>query len=60
MIDAALASDGRYYLPYRLDATQEQFNRAYPEASTFAKLRSRIDPRRRFTNLMWEKYLSEG
>jgi FAD/FMN-containing dehydrogenase len=57
LIDAALANGGRYYLPYRLDATSTQFNRAYPEARTFASLKARVDPANRFNNLLWAKYL---
>lgn len=57
LIDAALHHGGRYYLPYRLDATNEQFGRAYPEARTFAALKARIDPDGRFRNLLWDKYL---
>lgn len=57
LIDAALAHGGRYYLPYRLDATPEQFGRAYPEAHEFAALKRRIDPANRFRNRLWEKYL---
>jgi len=57
LIDAALAQGGRYYLPYRLDATREQFKAAYPEATAFATLKARVDPRNRFRNLLWEKYL---
>lgn len=57
LIELALANGGRYYLPYRLDATREQFDAAYPEAGAFASLKSRVDPRGRFANLLWEKYL---
>ncbi|HEY0680900.1 MAG TPA: hypothetical protein VGD45_01075 [Steroidobacter sp.] len=57
LIGAALANGGRYYLPYRLDAEREQFDRAYPEAKMFAQLKSRIDPRSRFTNQLWNQYL---
>jgi FAD/FMN-containing dehydrogenase len=57
LIDAALANGGRYYLPYRLDATRAQFGRAYPEARTFSALKARVDPAHRFKNLFWEKYL---
>lgn len=32
LIDAALASDGTYYLPYQIHATREQFLAAYPRA----------------------------
>ena len=57
LIDLALVNGGRYYLPYRLDATREQFDAAYPEARAFTSLKSRVDPRARFANLLWEKYL---
>jgi len=58
LIDAALANGGRYYLPYRLDATRAQFEQAYPEARAFSRLKARVDPQSRFRNLLWEKYLS--
>lgn len=57
LIDAALAHGGRYYLPYRLHATPEQFLRAYPEAGAFAALKARIDPNNRFRNKLWDRYL---
>lgn len=57
LIAAALANGGRYYLPYRLHATKEQFARAYPEAERFAALKQKIDPRFRFRNRLWERYL---
>ncbi|TMH76166.1 MAG: FAD-binding oxidoreductase [Betaproteobacteria bacterium] len=57
LIDAALENGGRYYLPYRLDATREQFRRAYPEAAEFTALKARVDPDKRFRNLLWDAYL---
>lgn len=57
LIDAALANGGRYYLPYRLHASKEQFARAYPEAEAFAALKRKIDPDFRFRNRLWERYL---
>jgi len=57
LIDAALENGGRYYLPYRLDATREQFRRAYPEAAEFSALKARVDPNNRFRNLLWDAYL---
>ena len=57
LIDAALENGGRYYLPYRLDATPEQFRRAYPEAAEFSALKARVDPGGRFRNLLWDAYL---
>lgn len=57
LIDAALGMGGRYYLPYRLHASKEQFARAYPQAEAFAALKEKIDPQRRFRNRLWETYL---
>ena len=57
LIDAALMCGGRYYLPYRLDATQAQFEQAYPEVRTFAALKKQFDPTGRFSNQLWERYL---
>src|SRR5262249_24707501 len=34
LIDAALACEGRYYLPYRPHARPEQLRRAYPQVSS--------------------------
>ncbi len=57
MIDAALAFGGRYYLPYQLHATREQFDRAYPEAQELRKIKRKVDPAGRFTNELWTRYL---
>lgn len=57
LVDAALDCGGRHYLPYRLHATPGQFLRAYPEAREFAALKSRVDPRNRFRNQLWNRYL---
>lgn len=57
LIDLALDHGGRHYLPYRLHATREQFLRGYPAAPGFAALKRQIDPRGRFRNRMWDKYL---
>ena len=55
MIDLALSHEGSYYLPYQLHATQEQFFRAYPQASRFNALRRQIGASR-FTNTLWSQY----
>lgn len=57
LIDAALVNGGRYYLPYRLDATSKQFLQAYPEAKAFAALKAKVDPKNRLRNQLWDKYL---
>jgi len=56
MIDAVLASGGRYYLPYRLHATLEQFRRAYPQADAFFSLKRKYDPDELFQNQFYLKY----
>jgi hypothetical protein len=38
LIDAALKLEGSYYLPYRLHATQSQFEQSYPMAKRFFAL----------------------
>ncbi len=55
-IDAALQSGGRYYLPYRLHATQEQFARCYPQAQRFFELKREYDPQELFQNELYRKY----
>ncbi len=56
MIDAALDCGGRYYLPYRLHATPEQFRRAYPQAATFFARKREYDPAGLFRNQFYAKY----
>jgi len=43
-IALALRHEGRYYLPYQLHATPEQFAAAYPQASQLRELKRRLDP----------------
>ena len=57
LINAALQNAGRYYLPYRLHASNAQFEQAYPEVKEFAALKSEVDPNGQFRNLLWDKYL---
>jgi FAD/FMN-containing dehydrogenase len=56
LIDAALDTGGRYYLPYRLHATPEQFRRAYPQAEEFFALKRKYDPEELFQNQFYRKY----
>lgn len=56
MADAALASGGRWYLPYQPHATPGQFARAYPRAPEFFALKRRLDPHNRFRNKLWDRY----
>ena len=56
IIDAALQHGGRYYLPYRLHATSEQFAKAYPQASEFFDLKRKYDPDVLFQNKFYLQY----
>lgn len=56
LIDEALACDGTYYLPYRLHATREQFQRAYPMAGEFFSGKKRLDPGNVFANEFSRNY----
>lgn len=57
LIDASLASGGRYYLPYRPHASLQQFLQAYPQARRFAELKRHYDPDERFQNQFYRRYL---
>lgn len=56
LIDAALQAGGRYYLPYRLHATVEQFHRAYSQAREFFELKRKYDPHELFQNQFSRKH----
>ena len=56
MIETALSLEGRYYLPYRLHATVDQFHRAYPQAQDFFERKRQYDPDELFQNRFYEKY----
>jgi FAD/FMN-containing dehydrogenase len=56
LIDSALELGGTYYLPYRLAATQQQFERAYPQAKRFFELKKHYDPSGLFQNEFYRKY----
>jgi FAD/FMN-containing dehydrogenase len=56
LIDVVLASGGRYYLPYRLQASAEQFDRAYPQAKKFFELKRQYDPDELFQNQLYVRY----
>lgn len=57
LIDLALSHGGRYYLPYQLHASVDQFARAYPEADELRRIKRVVDPGGKFSNELWRKYL---
>ena len=56
MIQAALDCGGRYYLPYRLHATAEQFAASFPKAKEFFALKRKHDPEELFQNEFYRRY----
>lgn len=58
LVEAALEAGGTYYLPYRLHATEAQFERGYPRAGEFATRKREADPDALFSNALWETYFS--
>ncbi len=58
LIDAAIALDGSYYLPYQIHATDQQFKAAYPDWKKFFALKRKIDPANKFSNKLWDAYYS--
>jgi FAD/FMN-containing dehydrogenase len=56
LIDAALECGGRFYLPYRLHATEAQFHEAYPMAPEWIELKRKYDPEGVFQNRFFDRY----
>ncbi len=56
LIDAAIATGGRYYLPYQIHATTEQFHAAYPGWEKYFALKHEVDPTNKFRNKLWDAY----
>ncbi len=56
LIEAAVRTGGRYYLPYQPLATRDQFARAYPGSATLFAVKRRVDPTGKFTNTLWDIY----
>ena len=56
LVELAIKSSGTFFLPYQLYYTQEQLQRAYPEATSFFKLKRKYDPKSLFSNKFYEKY----
>ena len=58
LIDRVAAIGGSYYLPYRLHARNDQFERVYPRAARFASRKRHYDPALLFRNALWDTYLA--
>lgn len=58
LIDGALNLGGTYYLPYLRLATQEQFEKAYPQSAQLKSVKNQYDPHNKFMNCFTQQYLS--
>jgi FAD/FMN-containing dehydrogenase len=56
LIQAALNNKGTYYLPYKLCATQEQFNLAYPRAPLFWDIKKKYDKNSKLSSEFLKTY----
>ena len=56
LVDAAIATGGSFYLPYRLHATNDQLRRAYPAWNTAMQAKDRYDPKHIFRNGLYDTY----
>jgi FAD/FMN-containing dehydrogenase len=57
LIDRAINCGGTYYLPYQLYATEQQFDRVYPNHKQLLEIKKRFDPNFRFMNSFLAKYM---
>ncbi len=60
LIDTVIKLNGRYYLPYALYATQDQFQQAYPEYKKLIAAKKRWDKANLLTNKLGQRYLKAG
>jgi FAD/FMN-containing dehydrogenase len=58
LIDRVVALGGAFYLPYRLHATRDQVEAAYPKTAAFVERKRFCDPKLVFRNAMWDAYFS--
>lgn len=56
MIAQVLSVNGRYYLPYQIHASDEQFRKAYPGHKKFFEIKKKFDPTNKFRNKLWDRY----
>jgi len=57
LIDLVLLREGRHYLPHQLHATQQQFDKAHPQAQASREFKQRVDPNGVFSNELWARNL---
>ena len=57
LINAALSTQGTFYLPYHLYASKKQFKQAYPHYKKFLQTKEIYDPTCKFRNMLFDAYL---
>ncbi len=60
IINAVLACNGTFYLPYQLYATHKQLKKAYPMIHEFFELKKKYDSQELFSNALYIRYSSLG
>lgn len=58
LINAALACNGTYYLPYHIFASQDQFQQAYPHWNELLTAKLQYDPNNVFSNSLIDAYFT--
>lgn len=59
LIDEVISVNGRYYLPYQIHASDEQFKKAYPNFQKFFDVKKKVDPTNKFRNKLWDAYYTQ-
>lgn len=59
LIQRLIDIGGTYYLPYRLHATDEQFQKGYKRATEFVSMKRSFDPGTVFRNALWDRYMKQ-
>lgn len=58
MVEQILSLGGRWYLPYQIHATDDQFQQAYSRYMEYYMLKKKVDPDYRLQNKLIERYYS--
>lgn len=56
LVDAAIKNEGTYYLPYRLHIAKDKMRKAYPQADSFFRTKTKYDPSELFNNKFYRHY----
>jgi hypothetical protein len=58
LIQKSIFLSGTFYLPYLHYATNEQFEKSYPDYKLYLKIKEKYDPGNRLTNQFLDRYLN--